>query len=62
MTKRAPPVPPANRSTKGPVDTHADVTDERVRSEHDHPDNLKEQGQSGNIAQNTFNKGHQQNR
>ena len=62
MTKRAPPVPPAGRTTKGPTDTHADISDHRMHGEHDHPDNLKEQGQQGNIAQNTFNKGHQQNR
>src|SRR5262249_52506315 len=62
MTKRAPPVPPPNRSTKGPTDRHADVTDHWIHAENDHHDNLKEQGQSGNIVQNTFNKGHQQNR
>ena len=62
MTKRAPPVPPASRSPKGPGDTHADITDDKVRGEDDRTRNLKEQGRQGNIAQNTHNQGYQQDR
>ena len=62
MAQRLPPVPPANRSTKGPGDpakgavkTDADIPDQRQR-------NLAEQGRQGNIKQNTTNQGHQQDR
>lgn len=62
MAQRLPPVPPANRSPKGPggpakgaVQTDADIPDPRQR-------NLAEQGRQGNIKQNTTNQGHQQDR
>jgi hypothetical protein len=59
MTDRPPPVPPANRSPKGPggapeVDTDTSRGPKR--------ENLKQQGRQGNIAQNTTNQGYQQDR
>jgi hypothetical protein len=54
-----PPVPPDNRSTKGPG------SDPNVKSsDGDAPDraNLREQGRQGNIHQNTTNQGYQQDR
>lgn len=62
MSQRLPPVPPANRSTKGPGDPAGGkaqkdeaIPDQRQR-------NLDEQGRQGNIKQNTTNQGHQQDR
>jgi hypothetical protein len=57
---KLPPVPPANRSPKGPgIDPNVEIADtkpdERVR-------NLAEQGRQGNIKQNTTNQGYQQDR
>jgi len=56
---KIPPVPPANRSPKGPgLDPDAP---ERPNIE-DSGENLKEQGRQGNIYQNTHNQGYQQDR
>lgn len=62
MSQRLPPVPPANRSDKGPGEpaesnnhTDANTPDPRQR-------NLAEQGRQGNIKQNTTNQGLQQDR
>jgi hypothetical protein len=57
MTK-TPPVPPANRSPKG-TGSDPEVTSERKPTK---PENLTEQGQQGNITQNTTNQGYQQDR
>ena len=60
MTKKPPPVPPANRSPKGPggaADVPVDNSKHRGK-----PENLREQGEQGNIAQNTTNHGYQQDR
>jgi hypothetical protein len=57
-----PPVPPANRSPKGPG------SDPEVSAGHSIPEtetrkrNLAEQGSQGNIKQNTTNQGYQQDR
>jgi hypothetical protein len=59
MTNRPPPVPPANRSPKGPGDAAEPDTD---TTRGGRPANLKEQGQQGNTAQNTHHQGHQQDR
>jgi hypothetical protein len=60
MASRPPPVPPAERSKKGPGD------DKRAHSERKGgkqvPENLSEQDHQGNIAQNTTNQGYQQDR
>jgi hypothetical protein len=55
-----PPVPPDNRSNKGPgaapkVSTEDRFPDRRSRD-------LSEQGRQGNIKQNTTNQGYQQDR
>ncbi len=60
MATKPPPVPPANRSNKGPgasPETPKDTT-----AHHAAPENLKEQGRQGNIAQNTTHQGYQQDR
>jgi len=54
MTKHLPPVPPANRSSKGPGDHHEVGKDEEKHLE---PVNTSEQGETANIKQNTTNKG-----
>jgi hypothetical protein len=59
MSKK-PPVPPANRSPKGPG-SDPKPADTGVKPDKA-PHNLREQGQSGNIHQNTHNQGHQQDR
>jgi hypothetical protein len=60
MTAKAPPVPPANRSPKGPGGASEPRRDTSRRKSA--PENLKEQGRQGNIAQNTTNQGYQQDR
>ena len=60
-----PPVPPANRSDKGPSqsrdrDTGQAAQDTSKRKEP--PDNVGEQGRQGNINQNTHHQGYQQDR
>lgn len=59
MSKK-PPVPPANRSPKG---TGSDPAATRDPVHHDQlENNLREQGDEGNIKQNTTNQGYQQDR
>jgi hypothetical protein len=58
-----PPVPPENRSDKGPggkarLDPAADETDKAQPNTPSAP----EQGRTGNITQNTRNEGYQQDR
>ena len=60
-----PPVPPANRSDKGPggsdrVDPAA--AENREARGGDKDGNTAEQGRAGNSAQNTTHQGHQQDR
>ncbi len=62
---KMPPVPPANRTDKGPVAT----PDGEVRTEAQDtgakkgpPENLAEQARQGNIRQNTHHQGYQQDR
>jgi hypothetical protein len=57
MTKM-PPVPPEQRSPKGPG------SDPNVKTEEDVPsrENFDQQGRQGNIRQNTHNQGYQQDR
>ena len=60
MTAKPPPVPRANRSPKG---TGGAPKTPRDTSQHKPvPENLKQQGQQGNIAQNTTHQGYQQDR
>lgn len=60
-----PPVPPANRSDKGPGgDAREDAAaDERTEARPGAKGgNADQQGRSGNLRQNTTNDGHQQDR
>ncbi len=60
MTAHLPPVPPANRTDKGPPAPQAEAEHEAT---HRKPSpNAAEQGNTANIAQNTSNTGHQQDR
>jgi hypothetical protein len=57
MAKR-PPVPPANRSPKGPGSDPKITPDDKQR---DDPNaNQREQGDHANVSQNTTNRGHHQ--
>jgi len=56
-----PPVPPANRSDKGPVDAHEHAPQDLSKPKGP-PENLAEQGRQGNINQNTHHQGYQQDR
>ena len=55
MSSHKPPIPPANRSKRGPVATPEKAKDNAV--EHEHHANAAEKGETANIKQNTTNKG-----
>ena len=58
-----PPVPPQNRSPKGPGADPAISPDTAVdKKDHLRQRHLGEQGRQGNIKQNTTNQGYQQDR
>jgi hypothetical protein len=59
MTNHLPPIPPANRSDKGPKD-ETDPTQSAAKKPE--PQNNSEQGETANIKQNTTNKGFFQGR
>ncbi|MDR7039281.1 MULTISPECIES: hypothetical protein [Methylobacterium] len=60
MTAKPPPVPPANRSNKGPGSaTEAPVSQGQASSQTKDPDKV---GQSGNSKVNTVHQGYQQDR
>ena len=56
---KLPPVPPEQRSPKGPGSDPQVTKDDNVATGNR---NLKEQGRQGNIYQNTHNQGYQQDR
>jgi hypothetical protein len=60
MSSHMPPIPLANRSTKGPKDEISPHQD--AATEHSEPQNIAEQGETANIKQNTTNKGFFQGR
>jgi len=63
MSAHPPPVPPANRSSKGPGEP-ADTpkgTEQKVHPTKA-PNNAAEEGQTGNSKINTTNQGYQQDR
>ncbi len=63
MSAHPPPVPPDQRSDKGPGPVTESPTSERQPPGYRPQDrNVAEQGRQGNIKQNTTNKGHQQDR
>jgi hypothetical protein len=60
MTTKPPPVPPANRSDKGPGSaTEAPLSQGKAGSQTKDPDKI---GQAGNSKVNTTNQGYQQDR
>lgn len=61
MSNRPPPVPPAGRSKKGSAPEQRAPRDD-ARHGHAPVENTKEQGEQGNIRQNTTNQGYQQDR
>ena len=60
MSNKMPPVPPANRSDKGPGDQPTVAKDDPKPAAV--PNNLEDQDQQGNTKQNTTNQGYQQDR
>jgi len=60
MSRHMPPIPPANRSNKGPKDEAS--PHQNAATEHPEPQNTAEQGETANIKQNTTNKGFFQGR
>jgi hypothetical protein len=56
MSSRMPPVPPANRSKRGPKSVSEVSTDKKL-VKHEHHANAAEEGETANIKQNTTNKG-----
>jgi len=61
MTK-TPPVPPANRSPKGPGEPTHQREDSHKAKPSERPDNTDTQGQQGNTKINTTHQGYQQDR
>lgn len=61
MTGKMPPVPPANQSTKGTGDSKQATADQTPHRQQ-RAQNPDQQGQQGNIKQNTTNQGYQQDR
>ena len=62
MTAKPPPIPPENRSPKGPQGG-PDISDDTPgHGNMNRPSNLAEQDRQGNIKQNTTNQGYQQDR
>jgi hypothetical protein len=57
---KPPPVPPDNQSHKGTGDPKTAKPDQAGKASRS--ENAREQGQQGNIAQNTTNQGYQQDR
>jgi hypothetical protein len=57
---KMPPIPPANRSAKGPGD--ARKVDPDTSQDDERPDNPDQQGERANIKQNTTNQDYKQRR
>jgi hypothetical protein len=57
MSGHMPPVPPANRSPKGPTGAE-DANKDTTLEKNGEPPNTSEQGETANIKQNTTNKGY----
>jgi hypothetical protein len=63
MTAQPPPVPPGNRSDKGPGEpAHAPKEADQKLHPGKAPNNADEQGRTGNTKVNTTNQGYQQDR
>lgn len=59
MSKHAPPVPPANRNRKGPAGS---APEPESKGRKPAPGHVEQQGEQGNIHENTRNEGYQQDR
>jgi hypothetical protein len=59
---KTPPVPPANRSPKGPGSAPADKASDIAREVDKRDRNLEQQGRQGNTNINTHHQGYQQDR
>jgi hypothetical protein len=57
MSSQMPPVPPANRSKKGP-NRPPEVSKDKKLVKHEHHANSAEEGDTANIKQNTTNEGY----
>jgi hypothetical protein len=57
MSGHMPPIPPANRSSKGGKAEREVPNDEKKSVKHEHHPNSAEEGDTANIKQNTTNKG-----
>jgi len=54
---KMPPLPPGERSNKGPA-SRSNVVAKDKSVKHEHHRNAREEGDTGNIKQNTTNKGY----
>jgi hypothetical protein len=61
MTAHMPPIPPGNRSKKGPPKATADAA-QHTSNTKSHVQNIAEEGATANIKQNTTNEGFFQGR
>lgn len=61
MASKMPPVPPDNQSRKGTGDSKQ-MSADQARQDQQRAQNPDQQGQQGNIKQNTTNQGYQQDR
>jgi hypothetical protein len=61
MSSKLPPVPPANRSPKGTGDSKEAAPDQAPHGKQ-RAENPDEQGDQGNVKQNTTHQGYQQDR
>ena len=57
MTTNMPPVPPANRSNKGPASDQKKDAEKDASVLHEHHGNSAEKGETANMRQNTTNAG-----
>ena len=57
MSTHKPPVPPANRSPKGPGSDPKTSMDTSIEHPPEHHHNAAEEGETANVKQNTTNKG-----
>ena len=59
---KTPPVPPANRSDKGPGSDPSDAPSDIAHKPDPRERHLEQQGRQGNTSQNTHHQGYQQDR
>ena len=62
MSSKPPPVPPENRSPKGPASSGVQEAEHSEAQGRKIPENLAQQDQQGNTKQNTTHQGYTQDR